>query len=250
MTLPIIHPANEQTEQKITRHARRRIYLMRHGNVTYFDGSGKPISPDTVPLNEQGRAQATAAGQVFAQHAVHFDRIIVSGLPRTVQTAQHVLAETGQQIELEIWPELEELKGGKLTQIRDDELKNAFISAFEGLVAEDKQFLGGETIGQLMDRVHPCLERLRADPDWDTVLLVLHGGVNRAILSYALTGQRLFMGGLAQTAGCINVLDIGTHPLDWVVRIANYSPLSKLQDASRNTTMETLWEQYKKARGM
>lgn len=250
MTEPIEQQATAQTKLQMTQHARRRIYLMRHGNVTYFDDSGKPISPDTVPLNEQGRAQATAAGQVFARKAVLFDRVIVSGLPRTVQTARHVLAETGQQIELEVWPELEELKGGKLTQIRDDELKNAFISAFEGLVAEDKQFLGGESIGQLMDRIHPCLDRLRADPEWDTVLLVLHGGVNRAILSYALTGRRLFMGGLAQTAGCINVLDVGSHPLDWVVRIVNYSPLSQLQDASRNTTMESLWEQYKKARGM
>ncbi len=100
--------------EPMTRHARRRIYLMRHGNVTYFDANGKPLPPDTVPLNEQGRRQATAAGQVFAQAAVRFDRVIVSGLPRTVQTAQHVLAETGQQIELETWPELEELKGGKL----------------------------------------------------------------------------------------------------------------------------------------
>lgn len=232
------------------KHARRRIYLMRHGNVTYFDADGAPFHPDTVPLNEQGRAQATAAGKVFAEQAVRFDRVIVSGLPRTVQTAQHVLAETGQQIELEVWPELEELKGGKLSQIRDDELKNAFISAFEGLVTEDKQFLGGETIGQLMDRIHPCLDRLRADPEWDTVLLVLHGGVNRAILSFALTGQRLFMGGLAQTAGCVNVLDVGVHPLDWVVRIVNYSPLSQLQDQSRDTTMESLWNQYKKARGL
>jgi broad specificity phosphatase PhoE len=232
------------------KHARRRIYLMRHGNVTYFDVDGAPFHPDTVPLNEQGRAQATAAGKVFAEQAVRFDRVIVSGLPRTVQTAQHVLTETGQQIELEVWPELEELKGGKLSQIRDDELKNAFISAFEGLVTEDKQFLGGETIGQLMDRIHPCLGRLRADPEWDTVLLVLHGGVNRAILSFALTGQRLFMGGLAQIAGCINVLDVGVHPLDWVVRIVNYSPLSQLQDQSRDTTMESLWNQYKKARGL
>lgn len=234
----------------MTQHSRRRIYLMRHGNVTYFDANGKPFAPDTVPLNEKGRAQATAAGQVFAQQAVRFDRVIVSGLPRTVQTAQHVLAQTGQQIELETWPQLEELKGGKLSQIRDDELKNAFISAFQGLVTEDKQFLGGESIGQLLDRVHPCIDRLHAEPGWDTVLLVLHGGVNRAILSYALTGQRLFMGGLAQTAGCINVLDVGADPTDWVVRIMNYSPLSQLQDASRDTTMESLWKQYKKARGL
>ncbi len=227
---------------------RRRIYLMRHGSVTYFDENGKPFAPDAVPLNELGQAQATAAGQVFSRAGMQFDRVIVSGLPRTVQTAQRVLAETGQKIDLERWPDLEELRGGKLTAIPDEQLREAFVGAFDGLVPESKQFLGGETIGQLMDRVHPAIDRLRTQKDWDTVLLVLHGGVNRAILSHALTNQRLFLGNLAQTAGCINAIDVGEDSADWVVRMVNYSPVSELQDESRNTTMEVLYEQYIKSR--
>lgn len=234
----------------MTAHTRRRIYLMRHGSVTYFDSKGKPFLPEQVPLNELGRAQATAAGKVFAQEKLHFDRVIVSGLPRTVETAQHVLAETGQQIDLDRWSDLEELRGGKLSAIPDESLKEAFVGAFNGLVPEDKQFLGGETIGQLMDRVHPAIDRLRADKSWDTALLVLHGGVNRAILSYALTNQRLFLGNLAQTAGCINAIDVGDAHADWVVRMVNYSPISELQGDSRHTTMEILLEQYKKSRGL
>jgi broad specificity phosphatase PhoE len=233
----------------MTPHKRRRVYLMRHGSVTYFDNEGKPFLPEQVPLNELGRAQATAAGQVFAAEGLRFDRVIVSGLPRTVETATCVLAETGQQAELEQWPELVELKGGKLSAIPDEALKEAFVGAFDGLVPEDKRFLGGESIGQLMDRIHPCIDRLRADKSWDTVLLVLHGGVNRAILSYALTNQRLFLGNLAQTAGCINALDVGDEHADWVVRIVNYSPLSQLQGESRTTTMENLLDQYRKSRG-
>jgi probable phosphoglycerate mutase len=232
----------------MTAHKRRRIYLMRHGSVTYFDNEGKPFLPEQVPLNELGRAQASAAGKVFALENLRFDRVIVSGLPRTVETATRVLAETGQQIELEHWRELEELKGGKLSAIPDEALKEAFVGAFDGLVPEHKQFLGGESIGQLMDRVHPCIDRLRADKSWDTVLLVLHGGINRAILSYALTNQRLFLGNLAQTAGCINALDVGDDHADWVVRIVNYSPLSQLQGESRTTTMEVLLDQYRKFR--
>jgi len=228
---------------------RRRIYLMRHGSVTYFDAAGKPFSPDQVPLNEQGREQASAAGQVFALEKIHFDRVIVSGLPRTVETAACVLAETGQRIDPEHWPELEELRGGKLASIPDHALEDAFVGAFEGVVPEHKQFLGGESIGQLIDRIYPGIDKLRADPAWDTVLLVLHGGVNRAILSYALTGQRLYLGNLAQTAGCINALDVGSEQGDWVVRIVNYSPPSRLQDETRATTMETLLNQYRKSRG-
>ena len=229
---------------------RRRIFLMRHGSVTYFDAAGNPVLPESVPLNAAGREQATAAGRVFAESGIRFDRVIVSGLPRTVETASLVLAETKQQIELQLAPEMVEIRGGKLAAIPDAELREAFIGAFEGVAPEEKRFLAGESIGELMDRVHPAIDTLRADPDWDTLLLVLHGGVNRAILSYALTGQRLFLGNLAQTAGCINALDVGDAHHDWVVRFMNYSPPSALQAESRGTTMEALFHQYRKARGI
>jgi broad specificity phosphatase PhoE len=229
---------------------RRRIFLMRHGSVTYFDAAGNPVLPESVPLNTAGREQATAAGRVFAESGIRFDRVIVSGLPRTVETASLVLAETKQKIELHQIPELVEIRGGKLAAIPDAELREAFIGAFEGVAPEEKRFLAGESIGELMDRVHPAIDRLRNDPDWDTLLLVLHGGVNRAILSYALTGQRLFLGNLAQTAGCINALDVGDAHHDWVVRFMNYSPPSALQAESRGTTMEALFHQYRKARGI
>ncbi|WP_435573955.1 histidine phosphatase family protein [Massilia sp. LXY-6] len=221
---------------------------MRHGSVTYFDGAGKPFLPETVPLNEDGRAQADAAGRAFAAAGVRFDRVIVSGLPRTVETAARVLAATRQALAPEAWPELEEIRGGRLSTIPTAELKRAFTGVFEGLVPPEQRFLGGESVGELMDRVHPAIERLRADPSWDTVLLVLHGGVNCAILSLALTGQRLFLGGLAQAPGCINALDVGTDALDWVVRGVNHSPLDALQPAARRTTMEQLFEQYRKSR--
>ncbi len=229
---------------------RRRVYLMRHGSVTYFDDDGKPYNPELVPLNAQGRDQAEAAGKLFAQEGLRFDRVIVSGLPRTVETATLALQQTGQQIALERWPEWEELRGGKLAAIPDAELQKAFTGAFEGVVAEDSRFLGGETIGQLMDRVLPPLQRLREDQSWDTALLVLHGGVNRAILSHALTGGRAFLGNLAQTAGCINALDVGDEPGDWVLRFANLSPPLPLQGDTRATTMEVLYEQYRKFREM
>ena len=227
---------------------RRRIYLMRHGSVTYFDESGKPFLPETVPLNEDGRAQAGAAGHAFREAGVHFDRVIVSGLPRTSETAQRVLRSSGQAIEAEIWPDLHEIRGGRLSSIPANELRRAFTGAFEGMVDEDQRFLGGESVGEMMDRVHPAIARLRAQQDWDTVLLVLHGGVNCAILSLALTGQRLFLGGLSQAAGCINALDVGEQAADWVVRFVNYVPPDPLQPGARTTTMEQLFEQYRRGR--
>ncbi len=224
---------------------RRRIYLMRHGDVTYFDASGRAIDPESVPLNANGRVQATAAGDLFAAQGISFDRVIVSGLPRTLETARRVLAQTGQGIEPEIEPAWEEIRGGKLAHLAPEDIEASFLSVFDGVVAESTRFLGGESIGELLDRVLPAIDTLRRDAAWDTVLLVLHGGVNRAILSHAITaGGRAFFGHLAQATGCINALDVGAEPRDWVIRALNHSPPSPLHRDVRHTTMEMLYAQY------
>jgi probable phosphoglycerate mutase len=142
--------------------------------------------------------------------------------------------------EVEEWPELREIQGGRLGAIPEAELESAFVHAFRGVVPDDSHFLGGESIGELWDRVVPALERLLAD-DWDTALAVLHGGVNRAILSWALTGQRLFLGAFEQAAGCVNVLDVGE---EWIVRAVNVAPLDLVHAASRLTQMEEYWREF------
>jgi probable phosphoglycerate mutase len=212
---------------------RRRIYLMRHGAVAYFD-NGRPLLPQTVPLTEEGRAQAQAAADVLA--GVTFDRVVTSGLPRTLETARLVAPGA----EPESWPELRELESGRLADLRDPEA--AFRQAFRGVVPEDTLFLGGETIGSLLDRVLPAVSELLADDSWDTLLAVLHGAVNRAILSHALLGQRAFLGGFEQAPACINVLDVGE---DWIVRAVNVTPYDLTHARGRTTTMEELWTQYR-----
>lgn len=224
---------------------RRRIYLMRHGDVTYFDGTQPPIDPDTVPLNDHGRMQARAAGRAFAAQSIRFDRVVASGLKRTIETASLVLEETGQAIEIETQPAWREIRGGHLADLPPQDVQAAFIDALDGIVPEHIAFLGGETIGELLDRVLPALAALRADPAWDTALLVLHGGVNCALLSHAtLPEQRLFIGRFAQSTGCINVLDVGERPHDWVIRQINYTPPDALHRDARNTVMEVLYHQF------
>ncbi len=228
---------------------RRRIYLMRHGDVTYFDDSGKPIDADTVALNENGRAQASAAGRAFAAENIRFDRVIVSGLPRTRETAQRVLAETGQQVEIETWTCWQEIRSGSLSDLPPSEIAQAFLGAFDGLVAEDTRFMNGESVRELLDRVVPPLAELREDKSWDTVLLVLHGGVNRAILSHAMHPLgRLFIGQLAQTPACINALDVGDKPEDWVVRLMNFAPPQPLHRDNRLTVMEKIFASFIRSR--
>ena len=143
---------------------------------------------------------------------------------------------------------MQEIRGGRLANIAEADLLHAFTAATDGVVDESAQFLGGESVGALLDRVLPELDAIRAEKDWDILLLVLHGGVNRAILSYLVTGQRQLLGAFEQSPACINVLDLGDARRDIVLRVVNLSPLDWLQAGNRQTTMEVLFEQYSKFR--
>ena len=107
---------------------RRRLYLMRHGAVDYVDERGRPVPPDRVPLTAEGRAQAEAARELLA--GVELDRVIASGLPRTMETAE--LVAPGREIER--WPDLREIMGAKLSSIPAGQLEEAFVRAFHGVV--------------------------------------------------------------------------------------------------------------------
>jgi probable phosphoglycerate mutase len=213
---------------------------MRHGAVAYFDDDGRPVPENDVPLTPEGREQANATRELL--DGVRLDRVIASGLPRTTETAALVAPDH----EVELWPELRELMGSTLSSIPPDEREEAFVGAFRGVVPNEKRFLGGETIGQLFERVLPALNRLVADAAWDTALVVAHGGVNRAILSYALTGKRMFLGRFEQAPGCLNVLDVaGEDVADWVVRAVNVAASDLVHRSTRLTTMEQYWAQYR-----
>ncbi len=217
---------------------RRRLYLMRHAEVSYAGA----VDPASVSLTEEGIAQAQRTRAAF--DGVELDRVLTSGLPRTLETAAIVAPE----LDAEAWPDLRELDGGKLSEIPPDALEREFVHAFRGVVPNESRFLRGESIGELFDRVLPVLERLVADDGWDTMLAVLHGGVNRAILSYALTGERTFLGHFEQAPACVNVLDLGEGG-EWIVRAVNVAPYDLLHLAHRSTTMERYWEELRGSPG-
>ena len=218
--------------------ARRRVYLMRHAQVRYFEG----LDPEQVVLTEEGRRQAGAAADALA--GVTFDRVVTSGLARTLETA-HIVAPG-------IAPEarygLREIESGEIRGLEPEAVQELMATAFRGVVPLETRFLGGESIGALFDRALPEIDDLLADPSWDVLLLILHGAVNRAILGHALTGDRVFLGGFEQSPGCINVLDVATDGT-WIVRAVNHTAYDPAHvDAPRTTTMEHLWEEYTEAR--
>ncbi len=227
--------------EKWTPVKRRRVYLLRHGDVSYFDEHGRPYRPGTVPLNGEGRRQAEAARVVLAE--VPLDRAVASDLIRSIETANIILADRG--LTLEAQPALQEIQPGRLADIPADSVERAFLSAFTGGIDRDNRFLAGETFGSLVDRVTECFGKLIEDQAWKHLLIVAHGGVNRTLLAQALGVDLHCFGAIEQDPGCINILDLDETGR-WLVRLMNYTPYNPAKKGMELTTMERLFLQYRK----
>jgi probable phosphoglycerate mutase len=211
------------------RTVRRRLYLMRHAEVSYVGER----DPEVVRLTERGLEQAAAAHRALDD--VELDLVVTSGLPRTLETA----AVVAPGREPERWPAFAAWRGGRLDDVPREELEQLFVGSLQ-VRDETARFLGGESLGEALDRVLPAFDELVAR-DWQTALAVFHGGVNRILLSHALAGGRTYFGTFEQAPACINVLDVGSDGT-WIVRTVNYIPYDPLHPA-RTTTMEHLWSE-------
>jgi probable phosphoglycerate mutase len=229
--------------EKLGRPPRRRLYLMRHGDVSYFDDDGRPVPPDTVPLNRAGRLQAEAAGRELA--AVPLDRVVVSGLPRTIETAAIVTAR--RDLKAEERPALAEIRPGRLGDHHPDEVKRMFLDAFAAGLSRESRFLGGETFGSLLDRVLAEFQAILADPAWRHLLVVAHGGVNRAILTHVLGTGLPGFDTIEQDPCCLNVLDVDPAGR-CLLRLVNHTPYNAAKLGLDLTTLERLFLEYRGGR--
>lgn len=223
---------------------RRRVFLMRHGEVSYFAGGASSLRARDAELNEAGRAQATAAGAVLAE--MQIDRAVTSGLPRSVETARLALGD--RDLEIECHAELVEISPGHLVDIPAERLVEAVTKAFSAGITAEAQFLAGETFGSLVERVMRCWQSLVADPTWQKLLIVAHGGVNRVILTHAFGCGLAGFGSLEQDPGCINILDVEPDGR-LLVRLVNFTPYNALKNGLELTTMERLFVEYLESRG-
>lgn len=91
------------------RTRRRRIYLMRHAEAAYITPEGtRAADSRVVSITERGRNEAQEVARLMRD--VTFDRAIVSGLKRTLETAEIVLGQ--RKLPIEVVSELEEIRGG------------------------------------------------------------------------------------------------------------------------------------------
>lgn len=225
---------------------RRRIILMRHGSVSYYQPDGTPVDADAVALNERGIMQAKAAGQLLAMHDVQVDRVITSHLLRTQQTADWVLESIKpiagrRRSAFEAWGEI---RKGNYEALEGEALHDSFLGIFSGRPPAETRFQGGESIAEVYARVLPKVKDELEDPSWQCALWVLHGGINRALLSWWLCSTEGWLGNLLQQPACINLIDAARQAENSIVRAINLWPGDWIQANDRHSTIEAQLTEY------
>ena len=238
---------------------RRRIYLMRHGHVDYFGPEIRAAGGDTkvVPLTPLGQEQAKAAG--IALSHVALDRAVCSGVPRTRETAEHVLAAQEDKAPvLEVEPDLIEIHGGSFGGVKSRAELAARMAYHFDMAGEPGATMldGGEVFAEALERSVSALKRLLAEPDWHTMLITAHEGINRLILGWAATGcstERALTAVRAfeQDPACINVIDfdmvpaadgsIGTQIERALIKSVNVTPYNYVKHGMNMTSLESIF---------
>jgi len=162
--------------------SRRRLYLFRHGAVDYIDENGELLGdPDLVALNSRGRAQAQSMAELFVE--VHVDKAICTGLRRTRETGEAILAD------------------------RDIDIVSDVAFSHWRAEQEDAAFLGGERYHDFYQRITAAMDTLLIDTSWHDLAVFAHGGTNAAILGWATGVGLQAFGLLDQSTCCLNVID-------------------------------------------
>ena len=154
-----------------------RILLIRHGR------QNSPLCNVDVPLSEEGRAQAALLGERLKHEGI--DAVWSSGLCRAVETAD--LINEVLKVKRVVREDLKEISFGDLEGLADPVIAERFGSFLSQRkkMEQDLPYPGGESAADVVKRVLPVMNEIRASGD-RTVAVVTHGGVIRSMTAHYL----------------------------------------------------------------
>ncbi|MEE1555852.1 MAG: histidine phosphatase family protein, partial [Alphaproteobacteria bacterium] len=172
-----------------------------------------------------------------------FDRALCTGLPRTVQTAQGVLA--GRNLVVEDIPALKEIRSGPMGDKSQAEIDAKFVFGMDDADLPRTRFAGGDLFEEFYTRVTTALEALLREPGWRNLLLVAHDGTNRMLLGWASYGGLASARAFDQDPGCLNVIDadVGNGEiLRRTLKLSNLTPINHSKLGNNLTSMEQVFD--------
>lgn len=214
---------------------------MRHGEVSYFDADGRAVDPDLVELTETGRAQAQAMAALLAD--IPFDRAAWTGLVRTRQTAELVLAGRDGP-PLEALPAFREIRPGVLRGLSRDRIEAEYAYGLERAAEPEARFAGGDLYAEFAERVTRAFEALLLEPGWTRMLLVAHDAVNRTLLAWTANAGLAGIAAFEQDPGCLNIIDadvLDGRIVRKIIKALNLTPANYVKRGNYLTSLEQVF---------
>ncbi|WP_320667306.1 histidine phosphatase family protein [Prochlorococcus sp. MIT 1307] len=188
-----------------------RVILVRHGE-TNWNLEGRFQGQIDIPLNDNGKAQAAAAGLFLSM--VRLEKAFSSSMSRPQQTAQAILKHH-PGIEIELQEGLIEIGHGLWEGKLESEIRMKWPELLETWKThpEKVQMPEGETIQDVWARAENSWEKICSSlTSAQTALVVAHDAVNKTILCKLLGLSPADIWMIKQGNGAITVVDIPTEP--------------------------------------
>ena len=211
--------------------------LVRHGQST-ANASGVWQGQMNYPLSEEGRRQATYAGEALS--AGKIDGVYSSPLSRTYETAEIIAQTAGFKGRILALSNLVERHGGILegTTSEEREASNPELMQKFAALHEDERWslVGAETEEEVLARFREAISEVRGRHEaGERVVVVSHGGVMRAFLrdyfgSGVLDGY--------QRAPNASITRISWEPNEAVPQLLELASTRHLPYAGESTTSE------------
>ena len=153
-----------------------RFFLVRHGE-TEWNRVRRIQGVSDIPLNDMGRAQAAALGDILVGH--NFDLIVSSPLSRADETARIIAQRLGMPAPITV-PDLIERNYGEAEGSSGADLDRRYPPGTDIPGREDREVVTQRAVRVLHDMAirHP-----HAD-----IVAVAHGAVIRSVVDYAAPG--------------------------------------------------------------
>jgi len=151
--------------------------LVRHGETDWNRERRIQGSTD-IPLNDTGRAQAAATGELMRGR--QWSRIVASPLGRAAETATIIADAIGMP-----GPELD----AAFVERNYGDAEGLTGAELDARYPEGAEVPGRETREAVAERVVAALHRLAAEHPGESIVVVAHGGVIRSVLESVAPGR-------------------------------------------------------------
>ncbi len=189
----------------------KRLILVRHGE-TNWNLEGRFQGQKDIPLNDNGQAQATAAGAFLSNFQI--DKAFSSSMTRPKQTAE-VILKSHPGVALELQDGLVEIGHGLWEGKLESEIQSKWPTLLKDWQnhPETVEMPQGETIQTVWSRsVNTWGEICAQISAQETALVVAHDAVNKTIICHllGLTPADIWM--IKQGNGAVSIVDISNSP--------------------------------------